>query len=71
MYNPQKILLRVPIFERDWRVPLKEELGVDYRLDQTHFIEYRQDEFWKEIKEAGFEVDHFVVKWGEIWAEVC
>lgn len=71
VYNPQKILLRVPIFERDWRVPLKEELGIDYRLDQTHFIEYRQDEFWKEIKEAGLEVDHFVVQWGEIWAEVC
>lgn len=38
VYNPNTILIRVPNFERDWRVPLKRELGIDYRLDKTHQI---------------------------------
>jgi len=69
-YNPRKILIRVPIFERDWRVPLQQELGMDYRLDSTHFIEYRQEEFWQEMKDAGLKTVHYTVKWGEIWAEM-
>lgn len=69
-YNPDKFLIRVPIFERDWRVPLKEELGIDYRLDNTHFIEYRQEEFFEEIKKAGLKVSHYKISWGEIWAVV-
>ena len=36
--KPRRIVIRVPTFERDWRVPLKEEVGKDYRLDPTHFI---------------------------------
>lgn len=70
-YHPQKFLIRVPIFERDWRVPLKEELGIDYRLDPTHHIEYRQDEFVREIEHAGLHIYHSQVNWGEIWAEVA
>src|SRR5207247_4091953 len=31
-----RLLIRVPLFERDWRVPLKRELGVEWRLDPTH-----------------------------------
>lgn len=67
-YNPEKILLRVPIYERDWRVPLKEELGVDCRLDHTHYIEYRQEEFFNEINLAGLKAEKYHIKWGEIWA---
>jgi len=37
--NPGRILTRVPLFERDWRVPLKKEVGVEWRLDDTHQIE--------------------------------
>ena len=69
-YKPKKFLIRVPIFERDWRVPLKEELCIDYRLDPTHFIEYKQEEFWKEIKDAGLNIKHYQIKLGEIWAEI-
>jgi SAM-dependent methyltransferase len=69
-YHPHKFLLRVPIFERDWRVPLKQELGIDYRLDPTHCIEYRQGEFAAEMAQAGLRVQQAVVNWGEIWAEV-
>lgn len=67
--RPQRILLRVPVFERDWRVPLKEELGMDYRLDPTHFIEYTLESFASEIGQAGLLIVHQEVRWGEIWAE--
>lgn len=67
-YRPRKILIRIPIYERDWRVPLKEELGIDYRLDLTHCIEYRQEEFFKEMQQAGLEVIDYKIGWGEIWA---
>ena len=65
-----RVLVRVPLFERDWRVPLKRELGVDYRLDPTHRIEYTQEEFDAEMAAADFVVDERQVRWGEIWA-VC
>ena len=66
--KPRKIIIRVPLFERDWRVPLKKEIGVDYRLDATHHIEYTQEEFLAEIREAGLKVVHMEIRWGEIWA---
>lgn len=68
--SPKRILIRVPVFERDWRVPLKEELGLDYRLDSTHFIEYTLETFSSEIAQAGLRISHQEVRWGEIWAEV-
>ena len=68
--TPKKILLRVPYFEREWIVPVKKELGVNYFLDSTHKIEYTQDEFHKEMDDAGLKIDKTKVNWGEIWA-VC
>jgi hypothetical protein len=67
--RPSRVLLRVPVFERDWRVPLKEELGLDYRLDPTHCTEYTLESFSKEMNDARFAVTHQEVRWGEIWAE--
>ena len=68
--QPERILIRVPLFERDWRVPLKKELGVEWRLDGTHEIEYTLETFAKEMAEAGLKTDHLEVRWGEIWALV-
>jgi 2-polyprenyl-3-methyl-5-hydroxy-6-metoxy-1,4-benzoquinol methylase len=68
--RPSRFLIRVPLFERDWRVPLKEELGVDYRLDPTHCTEYTLEGFIKEMKEAGLKVVDQEIRWGEIWVEV-
>lgn len=67
--KPGRVLLRVPLFERDWRVPLKAELGIDYRLDPTHFTEYTLESFADEMKVAGLNIIHQEVRWGEIWAE--
>lgn len=68
--RPSRFLIRVPLFERDWRVPLKRELGVEWRLDPTHETEYTLETFAAEIAEAGLIVTHQEVHWGEIWAEV-
>jgi ubiquinone/menaquinone biosynthesis C-methylase UbiE len=68
--RPTSILIRVPLFERDWRVPLKKELGVEWRLDITHETEYTLASFDEEISEAGLKIAHLEVHWGEIWAEV-
>ncbi|MCI5130093.1 MAG: class I SAM-dependent methyltransferase [Candidatus Electrothrix sp. EH2] len=68
--KPQKFLIRVPLFERDWRVPLMKELGVDWRLDPTHEIEYTRKDFEQEMLEAGLTILRSEIHWGEIWAVV-
>lgn len=65
----QRILVRVPLFERDWRVPLKRELGLEYRLDSTHYTEYTLESFVWEMHQSGLRIVHQEVRWGEIWAE--
>lgn len=66
-YNPEKFIIRVPMFERDWRVPFKKELGIDYRLDDTHFIEYSREIFEEEATGAGLTIKSIDIRWGEIW----
>ena len=68
--QPERILIRVPLYERDWRVPLKQELGVEWRLDRTHETEYTLESFAQEVDQAGLRTVHLEVRWGEIWAEV-
>ncbi len=68
--TPTFFLIRVPIFERDWRVPLKKELNVEWRLDPTHEIEYTNNIFKQEINAAGLQIIYQEIRWGEIWAEV-
>jgi SAM-dependent methyltransferase len=68
--KPSRVLIRVPLFERDWRVPLKRELGVEWRLDATHEIEYTLESFDEELASAELLVSHREIRWGEIWAEV-
>lgn len=63
-------LIRVPMADRDWRVPLRRELGLFAFSDRTHFIEYTRAGFEAEMQGAGFTVRFLQVNWGEIWAEV-
>ena len=67
---PFRFLIRVPLFERDWQVPLKQELGVEWRLDPTHKTEYTVESFADEIAEAHLHIVYQEIHWGEIWAEV-
>lgn len=68
--SPEKILIRVPMYERDWRVPLMDEIGIDSRLDNTHFIEYRYEDFIDELTSADIEIISMETRWGEFWS-VC
>ena len=68
--KPKRWLIRVPLYERDWRVPLMEELSIDYRLDSTHYTEYTQESFAGEMEQAELEIVYREVRWGEIWSEV-
>lgn len=67
----KRVFIRVPLFERDWRVPLKKELGVEWRLDPDHKTEYTLEGFEKEMQEAGLKITHLEVHWGEIWSELA
>lgn len=66
---PQKILIRVPLFERDWKLPLRKELGIGYFSDAEHFIEHRPDELHNELLTAGLKPIETITLWGEIWTE--
>lgn len=63
-----KLLLRVPLINRDWVTLYKKELGLSYMLDSTHKIEYNTESFKDEIREAGFEIADYSIQFGEIWA---
>ncbi|MBI5164727.1 MAG: class I SAM-dependent methyltransferase [Magnetospirillum sp.] len=66
----RRFLIRVPLVERDWRVPIKRELGIEWRLDLTHHTEYTLESFGEEMAAANLAITHLEVRWGEIWAEV-
>jgi 2-polyprenyl-3-methyl-5-hydroxy-6-metoxy-1,4-benzoquinol methylase len=68
--RPSRWLIRVPLFERDWRVPLKKELGLEWRLDATHCTEYTLESFAEEVHAAGLVIAHRECRWGEIWSEL-
>lgn len=63
-------LIRVPMFDRDWIPLYKKELGIEWRLDLTHFTEFTKKTFYNEIGEAGYTIESFSVQFGEIWAVV-
>jgi len=65
--NPSLVLVRVPSFERDWKMPMRKELGLNYFSDAEHFIEHRLDELQTELAEAGLRPTVTHTLWGEIW----
>ena len=67
-FRPKKFLFRVPMFEREWLVPYKKELGIESRLDPTHKIEYTEDEFRDELGKAGLDIRKILFRWGEMYA---
>jgi 2-polyprenyl-3-methyl-5-hydroxy-6-metoxy-1,4-benzoquinol methylase len=65
--HPDQVLIRVPLFERDWKVALGKDLGVDYFSDPTHYIEHSPQVLTSELTLAGLEQVETVLVWGEIW----
>jgi SAM-dependent methyltransferase len=66
----KRFLIRVPLFERDWKMAMRREVGANYYSDPDHKIEPMQDEFRAETAAAGLVVDHLITPWGEIWASL-
>ena len=66
----KRFLIRVPLFERDWKMPMRRELGVYYYSDDDHKIEHTRAEFRAEVQKAGLEVDELLTLWGEIWSSL-
>lgn len=64
-----RFLIRVPLFERDWQMALRRELGVDFRSDDDHKIEHTLEEFRSEMSQSNMQVVELITMWGEIWAE--
>jgi SAM-dependent methyltransferase len=68
--RPARLLIRVPLFERAWQVPLRQELGLEWRSDATHETEYTWESFTEEMAASNLVISHAEIRWGEIWAEV-
>ena len=66
--NAKIFLIRVPLFERDWQIPLRRELGIYYYSDNDHEIEHTIEEFVNEMRLANLKVTEIKTIWGEIWA---
>ena len=66
----EKFLIRVPLINRSWLSIYKKELGIEYRLSKSHYIEYTLQSFKNEIESAGFKICSYSIQFGEIWAIV-
>lgn len=66
----KQILIRVPLIDRDWLVLYKKQLGIEYRLDPTHHVEYTRKSFCSEMDCAGIEIESLEIRFGELYA-VC
>lgn len=64
------LLIRVPMINRDWITLYKRERNIEYRLDETHFIEYTMQGFQEELHAAGLKMAECEVMFGEIYAKV-
>lgn len=65
-----KILIRVPMINRDWTTLYKKELGLGWKLDKTHFIEYTLESFQEELGKSDLKIQNYSVQFGEIWGVV-
>jgi SAM-dependent methyltransferase len=66
--HPRRFLIRVPSRERDWIVPLRDQLGLSSYSDPTHETEYTVEQLREELAAAGLALDELVQRWGELWA---
>ncbi|MBO8230527.1 hypothetical protein CU313_06785 [Prochlorococcus marinus str. MU1404] len=66
--SAKKFLIRVPLFERDWQIAFRKEIGSYYFSDQDHKIEHTLEEFKNEILLSKLKITEIFTIWGEIWA---
>ncbi len=63
----RKLLVRVPDIYRSWTVPYKNEIGVEWRSDHTHVIEYTNESIKEELASVGWIIKSIENRWGEIY----
>ena len=68
--DKKRLLIRVPMIDREWIAVYKKELGLEYRLDKTHYTEYSYEQFKNELMQSGIEILSYHVNFGEIYA-IC
>lgn len=66
--HSDRFIIRVPMVDRDWITLYKKELGIEYRLDSTHFIEYTLASFLEELNKAGLKLESHRIRYGELYA---
>lgn len=66
----RNFLIRVPMFNKDWITPYKKEMGIEWRLDNTHYTEYTQESFHEEMQSVGMVIKEQEIMWGELYAVV-
>ncbi len=69
-YLSDIFLIRVPMINRSWLSLYQKRLGLNYKLDRTHFVEYTFESFQKELTLANLKIVTYKIKYGEIWAKV-
>jgi hypothetical protein len=52
---------------RDWISVYKKDQGFSYKLDDTHYIEYSEENFRSELGKAGLKIESSCVKFGELY----
>ena len=65
-----RFLIRVPMIDRDWITLYKKELGVEWRLDTTHYTEYTLQQFQEELAASNIQIEDLEIRYGEIYA-IC
>jgi len=63
----QRFLIRVPMVDRDWITLYKKEMGVEWRLDPSHFTEYTLQQLRDELFAANLDIVNTEVRFGEIY----
>lgn len=67
----RRLLVLLPLYDRSWTVPLRQELGVRWKSDDGHFAEHSREGWLRELDEAGLAVRHVEVRWGELWCDAA
>jgi hypothetical protein len=58
------------MIDRDWITVYKKQIGIEYRLDKTHYTEYTYLQLKEELKKSNIEILSHYIQFGELYA-VC
>ncbi len=64
-----KLLVRVPCKDRDWWTYYREENGILWVMDETHYVEYTEESLRKEMLDAGWKIVSMERRWSEFYIQ--